>query len=142
MPTYATVIGRLGRDPETKTVGKGTVTEFSVASDHGFGDRKNTSWIRVSCWGKSGEAATRFLKKGDGVICTGEIDLRTWDKPDGSKGYSLELANAQWTFPPGGKSDGGSGQGGNRSQGGSSTSGGGGYGGDGGGSYDDDQIPF
>ena len=103
MPTYATVVGRLGRDPETKQLGSSSVTEFSVASDHGFGERKNTTWIRVACWGKSGEAAVRFLHKGDGVICTGEIDLRTWDKPDGGKGFSLELANAQWTFPPGGK---------------------------------------
>jgi len=103
MPTYATVVGRLGQDPKTRTVGDGSVTELSVASDHGFGDRKSTTWIRASIWGKSGQAAAQHLSKGDGVICTGQLYVREYDRNDGGKGYSVELDRADWTFAPGAK---------------------------------------
>lgn len=99
MPISATVIGRLGQDPETRQAGSSTVTSLSVASDHGFGDRKTTTWVKVSLWGKDGERAVGHLHKGDPVGCTGDMVLREYQSAKGA-GKSLELENARWFFLP------------------------------------------
>lgn len=90
MPINATIIGRLGRDPDLKTTGSGRqVCNLSIASDHGFGDRKSTTWVRASVWGKAGENAARFLRKGSevavqGVVYTREHDGKTYVECDAS----------------------------------------------------------
>lgn len=90
MPINATIIGRLGRDPDLKTTGNGRqVCSLSIASDHGFGDRKSTTWVRASVWGKAGENAARFLRKGSevavqGVVYTREHNGKTYVECDAS----------------------------------------------------------
>lgn len=99
----ATVSGRLGKDPKQRTTPSGTtITELSVASDHGYGDRKTTTWVRVSIFGRSGDAAMQHLHKGSGVICTGLLYERRWRGDDGAERKSLELDRADWHFEPGG----------------------------------------
>lgn len=74
----ATIVGRLGKDAEVKQLQGGTVINFSVAVDTGYGDKKETLWIDCAKWGeKTGVAA--YLKKGQQVALTGEPGLRKWD---------------------------------------------------------------
>jgi single-strand DNA-binding protein len=141
MGIHAVIHGRLGRDPETKTVGNDSVTKLSVASDHGWGEKKTTTWINVDVWGKRGESCQRFLKKGSEVVIRGEVYTREYEK-DGQKRTSLECRADVVDFAGGKRDD----------QGDSSRgSSGGGYGGSGGQSYGgssgsrpapDDDIPF
>lgn len=128
MPAVIVISGHLGKDPSTRTAGSGTVTELSVGSTEGFGDKQTTTWFRASIWGKSGDAAVKFLKKGDGVIITGRCVLREYEKKEGGKGYSLEVQNASWDFPPTRKTGGGGG-GGQQQQAQGET-------------YNDETIPF
>ncbi len=85
------VIGRLGGDPESKTVtvkGEETqVANFSVASDS-FGE---TEWHRVIAWGKQAKFATDYLKKGGLVCVVGRTKTRSWEDKDGNKRYATEL---------------------------------------------------
>ena len=75
----STLVGHLGADPESKTTTTGMqMTRLRVASSHGFGDRKTTSWISVTCFGKSAEFAAKYLKRGDHVIVTGKLYMREW----------------------------------------------------------------
>lgn len=80
MANQITVIGRLGRDAETKSVSGTSLLTFSVADDTGFGDKKVTTWWRVSVWGKQAEGRLpEFLKKGTQVAVFGEASAREHD---------------------------------------------------------------
>lgn len=81
------MLGNVGRDAETKTVGKNTVTEFSIAVSHGKDEP--ASWFRVSAWDKW--TAEHPPKKGDKVIVDGSLRLREFEKKDGSTGFSAEI---------------------------------------------------
>jgi single stranded DNA-binding protein len=64
-----TVLGRLGSDPEMRYTANGkAVTNFSVATDVGWGDNKETLWLRVNCWDKQAESANQYLEKGRQVL--------------------------------------------------------------------------
>jgi single-strand DNA-binding protein len=81
------LLGNVGRDAETKLVGKNTVTEFSLAVSTGRDEP--TSWYRVSAWDKW--TAEHPPKKGDKVIVDGSLRLREFEKKDGSTGFSAEI---------------------------------------------------
>ena len=85
-----TFVSRLPRDAELKDVGDNKVSNFSIASDVGFGDRKKTMWIECGMWGKRGEALNDSLKKGQQVILVGELSTREYEK-DGQTKTSLSL---------------------------------------------------
>lgn len=69
-----TIIGRLGKDPETKAVGSTQVTKFSVATGYKKSDgTQHTDWHQVEAWSKTSEIAQKYLKKGDQVALQGEI---------------------------------------------------------------------
>ena len=83
----AILVGRLGRDPETRyTSGGQAVCNFTLATDESYKDRsgerqKRTEWHRVVLWGKLAEIAQQYLKKGTLVYIEGRIQSRQWDDP-------------------------------------------------------------
>jgi single-strand DNA-binding protein len=84
--------GNLGRDAELKSTPNGhTLLEFNVAVTSGWGDRKQTTWVRCELWNKRAEALHPHLPKGQRVIVSGEATNREYEKKDGTKGRSLEL---------------------------------------------------
>lgn len=69
-----TIIGRLGKDPETRAVGNTQVTKFSVATGYKKSDgTQHTDWHQVEAWSKTSEIAQKYLHKGDQVAIQGEI---------------------------------------------------------------------
>ncbi len=94
----AILVGRLGRDPETRyTSGGQAVANFTLATDETYKDRsgerqKRTEWHRVVMWGKLAEIAQQYLKKGMLVYVEGRIQTRQWeDKRDGQKRQTTEI---------------------------------------------------
>ncbi|HKV03520.1 MAG TPA: single-stranded DNA-binding protein [Candidatus Acidoferrales bacterium] len=94
----AILVGRLGRDPETRyTSGGQAVANFTLATDESFKDRsgerqKRTEWHRIVLWGKLAEIAQQYLKKGMLVYVEGRIQTRQWeDKRDGQKRTTTEI---------------------------------------------------
>ncbi len=91
------LVGRLGRDPETRyTSGGQAVCNFTLATDETFKDRsgerqKRTEWHRIVLWGKLAEIAQQYLKKGTLVYIEGRIQSRQWDDRDGNKRTSHEI---------------------------------------------------
>lgn len=92
------LVGRLGRDPETRYTGSGqAVCNFSIATDETFKDRngerqKRTEWHKIVVWGKQAEIAQQYLKKGSLLYLEGRIQSRQWDdKKDGTKRTSFEI---------------------------------------------------
>jgi single-strand DNA-binding protein len=137
-----TVVGRLGRDPEMRYLPNGDpVTSFNIATDRVYNDRggqkvKETTWFRVSVFGKQAETANQYLNKGKMVLVEGRLKPdpksggpATYTKQDGSTGASFEIVaqNVRFLSPR----DEASGGGGGDAGGGEPDSGGG-----------SDDIPF
>ena len=87
-----TFTGRLGRDAEQKYLPNGTaVTEFSVAVDVGFGDKKTTLWPRCAMFGDRGAKVAQYLLKGQQVGVSGSVNMREWTNKDSETKTSLEV---------------------------------------------------
>ncbi|HZS72834.1 MAG TPA: single-stranded DNA-binding protein [Candidatus Acidoferrum sp.] len=91
------LVGRLGRDPETRYTGGGqAVANFSLATDESYKDRngerqKRTEWHKIVVWGKQAEIAQQYLKKGSLVFVEGRIQSREWQDKEGQKRTSFEI---------------------------------------------------
>ena len=73
------IVGNLGRDPEMRyTPGGQAVTNLSVATNRKYtgsdGQQvKETTWFRVSVWGKQAETCSQYLRKGSAVLIEGRL---------------------------------------------------------------------
>ena len=91
------LVGRLGRDPETRYTGAGqAVANFSLATDESYKDRngerqKRTEWHKIVLWGKQAEIAQQYLKKGSLIFVEGRIQTREWQDKEGQKRTSFEI---------------------------------------------------
>jgi single-strand DNA-binding protein len=137
-----TVIGRLGRDPEMRYLPNGDpVTSFSMATDRAYNDKsgqkvKETTWFRISVFGKQAEIANQYLSKGKMALVEGRLKPdpktggpATFQKQDGTMGTSFEIVAQTVRFLS--PKDEGAPGGGGAAGGGDMDSGGGG-----------DDIPF
>ena len=92
-----TVVGNLGRDPEMRYLPSGDpVTDFSVATSERWRTRdgqqqEQTTWFRVSAFGKLAETCNQFLHKGSYVYVEGTLSQRDWTDRDGNTRTSLEV---------------------------------------------------
>lgn len=98
------LLGRLGRDPETRNFDNGSVTNFSLATTKSYkgkdGERKEkTEWHNISFWGKQGEIIAKYFKKGDSILVEGEITYRDYEK-DGVKRTITEIVGDRFHFLP------------------------------------------
>jgi single-strand DNA-binding protein len=104
------LVGRLGRDPETRYTGGGqAVANFSVATDESYKDKngerqKRTEWHKIVVWGKQAEIAQQYLKKGSLVFIEGRIQSREWQDKEGQKRTSFEIVASNFRML-GGRSD-------------------------------------
>jgi len=91
------LVGRLGRDPETRYTGSGqAVCNFSLATDESFKDRsgerqKRTEWHKIVVWAKQAEIAQQYLKKGSQIYLEGRIQSREWTDKENQKRTSFEI---------------------------------------------------
>lgn len=93
------VAGRLARDPETKFTQTGkAVTNFSIANDSGFGDKKTTNWINIVAWEKTSEFVTRYFEKGSKIVVQGRLTTRNYETSNGEKRTSTEVVADQIFF--------------------------------------------
>lgn len=88
------LVGRLTKDPEvTYTQGEKpmAIARYTLAVDKRSrsGD-KGTDFIRISAFGKNGEFAEKWLRKGVKVIVTGHINTGSYEK-DGQRIYTTEI---------------------------------------------------
>jgi len=106
------LVGRLGRDPETRYTGGGqAVANFSVATDETYKDKagerqKRTEWHKIVVWGKQAEIAQQYLKKGSLIFIEGRIQSREWQDKEGQKRTSFEIVASNFRML-GGRGDGG-----------------------------------
>lgn len=86
-----TFTGHIGRDAETRyTTGGNVVAQFSVALTYGYGDKKDTAWMRCALFGKRAESLAPYLVKGQLVGIVGEFAPREYEK-DGQTRTSMDV---------------------------------------------------
>jgi single-strand DNA-binding protein len=108
----AILVGRLGRDPETRyTSGGQAVCNFTLATDETYKDRngerqKRTEWHRIVVWGKQAEIAQQYLHKGSLIFVEGRIQTRQWDDREGQKRTTVEIVASNFRML-GGRGEGG-----------------------------------
>ena len=92
------IIGNLGRDPELRYTPNGSaVTDFSVAVNRKWTTQdgnpgEETTWFKVTCWGRLAETTNQYLNKGRQVMVVGRVSTSAWiDKTSGEARSSLEL---------------------------------------------------
>ncbi|HVL24485.1 MAG TPA: single-stranded DNA-binding protein [Thermomicrobiales bacterium] len=97
-----TLIGNLGRDPETRYTPSGALNvQFSIATsrrwrDSSGQDQENTTWFRVTAWGRLAETMVNLsergaLVKGKQVYIEGRLEAREFTGNDGQTRTSLDV---------------------------------------------------
>lgn len=128
------LVGNLGNDPETKyTQGGMAVTKISLATtsvrkDKEGNTQERTEWHRVTFFGKLGEIAGEYLRKGSQVYVEGSIRYDKFTGQDGVEKYITDIIADEMQML-GGRSEGGGAPSERPARAPRDNSGGGGYGG-------------
>jgi len=97
-----TLVGNLGRDPETRYTPNGTMNvRFTMAVSRRFNDQsgqqqERTTWYSVTAWGKLAETADRlaqsgYLAKGKQVYVDGRFETHDYQDQQGQNRTSLDV---------------------------------------------------
>ena len=107
------VIGYLGNDPEAKQLqGGSSVTNFSVAASEKWKDKNSgeqqerTEWFRCQAFGRTGEIAAEYLRKGSLVTVIGRLNTREYEDKEGVKRYATNLNVSELKLMPNGEKGG------------------------------------
>jgi single-strand DNA-binding protein len=111
------LVGNVGADPKIEYMADSTgVCTFSLATNRRWNNAQGqpveeTTWFRVSIWGKRAEAANQYLQKGSKVLVEGRLKPdaatgapRIFEKKDGTFSTSYEVTADNFSFV-GSKSD-------------------------------------
>lgn len=107
------LIGRLGRDPETRYMPSGeAVCNFSLATSETWNDKKSgskqerTEWHNISMFGRLAEIAGQYLRKGSLTYIEGRIQSRKYIDKTGVERTAYEIVANEMKML-GGKNEGG-----------------------------------
>jgi single-strand DNA-binding protein len=127
------LVGNLGADPETRyTATGGAITNIRLATSESWKDKQTgenqerTEWHRVVLFGKLGEIAGEYLKKGRQVYIEGSLRTNKYTDKEGIERYSTDIVAAEMQMlggPGGGGGEGGGGGGYSRDRGGERSGG-------------------
>ncbi len=124
------LVGNLGADPETRYTQSGSaICTLKVATSEQWKDKvtnekqERTEWHRVKLFGKLGEIAGEYLKKGQQVYIEGSIRTDKYTDKEGVERYATDIIASEMQMlgsrGAGGERDAGGGSGMERSGGGS-----------------------
>ncbi len=92
------LIGRLGRDPETRfSAGGDAIANLTLATSDKWRDkqsgemRETTEWHRVTLFRRNAEVARDFLKKGAQVYVEGKLQTRRYEDKEGVERFITEV---------------------------------------------------
>ena len=100
----AILMGRLTRDPEVRyTQGENqmAIARYTLAVDRRFnrnGDDNTADFISCVAFGKAGEFAERYFRKGTKIAVTGRIQTGSYTNKDGVKVYTTDVVVEEQEF--------------------------------------------
>ena len=92
------LIGRLGRDPDTRFIPPGRkVCTFSLAVDRRWKSkegetRESTDWFNVEAWGRLGEICQEYLNKGRLVFIEGRLQTDRYEQEGETRYFTKVIA--------------------------------------------------
>jgi single-strand DNA-binding protein len=101
----AVIVGTLGQDPEIRYAQNGNaVVSIRVATNEFWKNRETgeaqqrTEWHRIVMFGKLGEIASQYLKKGSQACFEGKIKTSKWQDENGNNRYTTEIVASEMTM--------------------------------------------
>lgn len=92
------LVGRLGKDPEVRYMPSGqAVANVTIATSESWKDKQSgepqerTEWHNVVFYGKLGEIAGEYLRKGAQVYVEGGLRTRKWQDKNGQDRWTTEI---------------------------------------------------
>jgi single-strand DNA-binding protein len=92
------LVGNLGADPETRSMPSGmNVANIRIATSESWKDKQSgetkerTEWHSVALFGRLGEIAAEYLRKGSQVYIEGSLRTRKWQDKEGKDRYTTEI---------------------------------------------------
>ena len=92
------LVGNLGADPDSRYMPSGSaVTNIRVATTSSWKDKQtgepqeHTEWHNIALFGRLGEVAAEYLRKGSQVYIEGRLRTRKWQDKQGNDRYSTEV---------------------------------------------------
>jgi single-strand DNA-binding protein len=101
MKNRVQLIGRVGQDPEVKTLEGGKkLATVSIATNDVYykenGDKvEQTEWHRVTAWGKTAEIIEKYVTKGREIGVEAKLSHRTYEDKNGEKRYITEIVASE-----------------------------------------------
>lgn len=96
------LIGRLTSDPELRyTESEKAFTRITVAVNRKFkkdDESKDADFISVVAWDKKAEIINEYFKKGNRIAIVGRIQTGSYDKSDGTRGYTTDVIIEDFDF--------------------------------------------
>lgn len=111
----AILMGRLTRDPEVRySQGESpmAIARYTLAVDRRFnrnGDENTADFISCVAFGKAGEFAEKYFRKGTKIAVTGRIQTGSYTNKDGVKVYTTDVVVEEQEFAESKNSNGNSG---------------------------------
>jgi single-strand DNA-binding protein len=100
-----TILGRAGQDPKiTETKSGLSIAKLSIAVNKTFYDKQTsekvtkTEWFNVVFFGKHAENIGEYVRKGEMLLVTGEIETRQYETQDGEVKKISEVKGLTWTM--------------------------------------------
>ena len=100
----AILMGRLTRDPEVRYSqgdNQMAIARYTLAVDRRFNrnnDENTADFIPCVAFGKAGEFAERYFRKGTKIAVTGRIQTGSYTNKDGVKVYTTEVIVEEQEF--------------------------------------------
>ncbi len=96
---------RIGRDAELKHTPSGTaILEINAVYDVGFGEKKESQWIRLAMFGQRAEKLQSHFTKGTQILIhADDVKARAYMSKSGEPGCSLEAKLVEFQFAGGGQ---------------------------------------
>ena len=111
------LVGNLGSDPELRSTGSGvSICSFSLTTSESWTDKQSgekqerTEWHRIKIFGRLGEIAAEYLKKGRQVYIEGSIRTDKFTGKDGVEKYFTDIIASEMQMLGSNEGGGGGGQ--------------------------------
>lgn len=104
MSAKVTIIGNLGRDPETRINANNTfIANFSIAVNHqrktATGEQvKKTDWYNITATGRQAQVLAEYAKKGDPLYVEGKQTFNPWTDREGNSRVSADVLVQDFRF--------------------------------------------
>lgn len=90
------LIGRVGKDPETRVVGADkAVTNFTLATSETYGKgaekKETTQWHKLVAWDKLAQLINNYVKKGSRIFVDGKVTYEEYMDKENRKCYSTKI---------------------------------------------------